>query len=174
MNAVLESLTKAGVSIWLDDLTRTRITSGNLKELVDTLSVRGVTTNPSIFEGAIAGSADAYAAQIAALAQSGNDAEHAVRLMTSDDVRSACDIFAGVFAQSGGTDGRVSIEVDPRLARDTEATIAEAQQLWNLVDRENLLIKIPANPGRLTGDHGGHRSWDQRQRHPNFLGGSIC
>ena len=144
MNAVLESLTKAGVSIWLDDLTRTRITSGNLKELVDTLSVRGVTTNPSIFEGAIAGSADAYAAQIAALAQSGNDAEHAVRLMTSDDVRSACDIFAGVFAQSGGTDGRVSIEVDPRLARDTEATIAEAQQLWNLVDRENLLIKIPA------------------------------
>ena len=144
MNAVLESLTKAGVSIWLDDLTRTRITSGNLKELVDTLSVRGVTTNPSIFEGAIAGSADAYAAQIAALAQSGNDAEHAVRLMTSDDVRSACDIFAGVFAQSGGTDGRVSIEVDPRLARDTEATIAEAQELWNLVDRENLLIKIPA------------------------------
>ena len=144
MNAVLESLTKAGVSIWLDDLTRTRITSGNLKELVDTFSVRGVTTNPSIFEGAIAGSADAYAAQIAALAQSGNDAEHAVRLMTSDDVRSACDIFAGVFAQSGGTDGRVSIEVDPRLARDTEATIAEAQELWNLVDRENLLIKIPA------------------------------
>jgi transaldolase len=144
MNAVLETLTKAGVSIWLDDLTRTRITSGNLKELVDTLSVRGVTTNPSIFEGAIAGSADAYAAQIAALAQSGNDAEHAVRLMTSDDVRSACDIFAGVFAQSGGTDGRVSIEVDPRLARDTEATSAEAQQLWTLVDRENLLIKIPA------------------------------
>ena len=144
MNAVLESLTKAGVSIWLDDLTRTRITSGNLKELVDTFSVRGVTTNPSIFEGAIAGSADAYAAQIAALSQSGNDAEHAVRLMTSDDVRSACDIFAGVFAQSGGTDGRVSIEVDPRLARDTEATIAEAQELWNLVDRENLLIKIPA------------------------------
>ena len=144
MNAVLENLTKAGVSIWLDDLTRTRITSGNLKELVDTLSVRGVTTNPSIFEGAIAGSADAYASQIAALAQSGSDAEHAVRLMTSDDVRSACDIFADVFAQSGGTDGRVSIEVDPRLARNTEATISEAQELWDLVDRKNVLIKIPA------------------------------
>ena len=144
MNAVLETLTKAGVSIWLDDLTRTRITSGNLKELVETYSVRGVTTNPSIFEGAIAGSADAYASQIAALAQDGSDAEHAVRLMTSDDVRSACDIFADVFAQSGGTDGRVSIEVDPRLARNTEATIAEAQELWNLVDRKNVLIKIPA------------------------------
>ncbi len=143
MNAILESLTKAGVSIWLDDLTRTRITSGNLKELIDTMSVRGVTTNPSIFDGAIAGSADAYAAQIAALAQGGSNAEHAVRLMTSDDVRSACDIFAGVFKESGGTDGRVSIEVDPRLARNTQASITEAQELWDLVDRENLLIKIP-------------------------------
>jgi transaldolase len=144
MNAVLESLTKAGVSIWLDDLTRTRITSGNLKELIDTMNVRGVTTNPSIFEGAISGSADAYATQITALAQNGSDAEHAVRLMTSDDVRSACDIFAEVFKESGGTDGRVSIEVDPRLARNTAATITEAQDLWDLVDRENLLIKIPA------------------------------
>ncbi|MDB0039411.1 transaldolase [Actinomycetota bacterium] len=144
MNSVLETLTKAGVSIWLDDLTRTRITSGNLKELVATHSVRGVTTNPSIFEGAIAGSADAYASQIVDLAQVGADAEHAVRVMTSDDVRSACDVFADVFAQSGGTDGRVSIEVDPRLARNTDATIAEAQELWNLVDRKNVLIKIPA------------------------------
>jgi transaldolase len=144
MNAILENLTRAGVSIWLDDLTRTRITSGNLKELIDTMSVRGVTTNPSIFEGAIAGSADAYATQIAALASRGLNAEQSVRLMTSDDVRSACDIFSGVFKESGGTDGRVSIEVDPRLARDTEATIAEAQELWDLVDRENLLIKIPA------------------------------
>lgn len=144
MNLVLETLTKAGVSIWLDDLTRTRITSGNLKELIDTMCVRGVTTNPSIFEGAIAGSAEAYAGQIAALAQSGKNAEQAVRLITSDDVRSACDIFAEVFTESGGTDGRVSIEVDPRLARDTSATISEAQELWDLVDRENLLIKIPA------------------------------
>jgi transaldolase len=144
MSAVLESLTRAGVSIWLDDLTRTRITSGNLKELIDTMSVRGVTTNPSIFEGAIAGSAEAYAAQIATLASEGLNAEQSVRLMTSDDVRSACDIFAGVFKDSAGTDGRVSIEVDPRLARDTQATIAEAQDLWNLVDRKNLLIKIPA------------------------------
>jgi transaldolase len=144
MNAILENLTRAGVSIWLDDLTRNRITSGNLKELIDTMSVRGVTTNPSIFEGAIAGSAEAYATQIATLASQGLSAEQAVRLMTSDDVRSACDIFAGVFKESGGTDGRVSIEVDPRSARDTQATIAEAQDLWNLVDRENLLIKIPA------------------------------
>jgi transaldolase len=144
MNAILENLTRAGVSIWLDDLTRTRITSGNLKELIDTMSVRGVTTNPSIFEGAIAGSADAYATQIATLASDGLNAEQSVRLMTSDDVRSACDIFSEVFRDSGGTDGRVSIEVDPRLARDTQATIAEAQDLWDLVDRENLLIKIPA------------------------------
>lgn len=144
MNAVLESLTRAGVSIWLDDLTRTRITSGNLKDLIDTMSVRGVTTNPSIFEAAIAGSADAYASQIRALAHHGLNAEQSVRLMTSDDVRSACDIFSGVFKESGGTDGRVSIEVDPRLARNTQATIAEAQDLWNLVDRDNLLVKIPA------------------------------
>ena len=144
MNATLESLTRAGVSIWLDDLTRNRITSGNLKHLIDTMSVRGVTTNPSIFEGAISGSAESYATQIATLASQGLNAEQAVRLMTSDDVRSACDIFAGVFKESGGTDGRVSIEVDPRSARDTQATIAEAQDLWNLVDRENLLIKIPA------------------------------
>jgi transaldolase len=144
MNAILENLTRAGVSIWLDDLTRTRITSGNLKDLIDNMSVRGVTTNPSIFEGAIAGSVDAYATQIAALARNGLDAEQSVRLMTSDDVRSACDIFTGVFKDSSGTDGRVSIEVDPRLARETQATITEAQDLWNLVDRENLLIKIPA------------------------------
>jgi transaldolase len=144
MNAVLENLTRAGVSIWLDDLTRTRITSGNLKELIDTMSVRGVTTNPSIFEGAIAGSADAYAAQIADLASAGFSTEQSVRLMTSDDVRSACGIFEEIFKQTGGVDGRVSIEVDPRLARDTQATIAEAQDLWNLVDRRNLLIKIPA------------------------------
>ena len=144
MNAVLKDLTQAGVSIWLDDLTRNRITSGNLQELIDTMSVRGVTTNPSIFEGAIAGSADAYESQINALAEGGSDAEHAVRLMTSDDVRSACDIFAGVFHDSEGVDGRVSIEVDPRLARNTQATIEEAQELWDLVDRENLLIKIPA------------------------------
>lgn len=144
MNAILENLTRAGVSIWLDDLTRNRITSGNLKDLIDTMSVRGVTTNPSIFEGAIAGSAEAYATQIATLASQGLNAEQAVRLMTSDDVRSACDIFAGVFKESGGTDGRVSIEVDPRSARNTQATIAEAQDLWNLVDRDNVMIKIPA------------------------------
>lgn len=144
MNAILEKLTRAGVSIWLDDLTRTRITSGNLEDLINNMSVRGVTTNPSIFEGAIAGNADAYATQIATCAQNGLDAEQSVRLMTSDDVRSACDIFSGVFKDTSGTDGRVSIEVDPRLARDTRATITEAQTLWNLVGRENLLIKIPA------------------------------
>ena len=144
MNTTLQDLTQAGVSIWLDDLTRTRITSGNLQELIDTMSVRGVTTNPSIFEGAIAGSADAYAPQISSLAHKGLNAEQSVRIMTSDDVRNACDIFSEVFKQTNGTDGRVSIEVDPRLARDTQATIAEAQELWNLVGRENLLIKIPA------------------------------
>jgi len=144
MNATLENLTRAGVSIWLDDLTRNRIMSGNLKHLIDTMSVRGVTTNPSIFEGAISGSAESYATQIATLASQALDAEQAVRLMTSDDVRSACDIFAAVFKDTGGTDGRVSIEVDPRSARNTQATIAEAQDLWNLVDRDNVMIKIPA------------------------------
>lgn len=141
---VLTELTDAGVSIWLDDLDRHRLESGNLSDLIRTRAVRGVTTNPTIFGRAITGESSAYAAQIASLAAAGVDAEGAVRAMTTDDVRAACDLFTPLWETSGGADGRVSIEVDPRLARDTKATIIQARELWAEVNRPNVLIKIPA------------------------------
>lgn len=142
MTAITQTITDAGVSIWLDDLDRSRITSGNLQHLIDTLNVRGVTTNPSIFEKAIVSGSDAYAAQLATL--KGKSVEEVVLALTTDDVRSACDIFAPLAKASDGVDGRVSIEVDPRLAHDTDATIEAARTLWRIVDRPNVLIKIPA------------------------------
>jgi transaldolase len=141
---VLTDITAAGVSIWLDDLDRHRLESGNLQHLIDTRCVRGVTTNPTIFGRAITGESSAYAAQIASLAAAGADADGAVRAMTTDDVRSACEVFLPLWETSGGVDGRVSIEVDPRLARDTHATITQARELFSEVNRPNVLIKIPA------------------------------
>jgi transaldolase len=143
-NARMLALTDAGVSVWLDDLSRDRITSGNLAGMITDLSVRGVTTNPTIFEKAISGGADAYADQLRQLAASGTDVDGIIRALTTDDVRAACDLLTGVWEASSGEDGRVSIEVDPRLANDTEATIAQAKELWAVVDRPNALIKIPA------------------------------
>ena len=139
----LVALLANGVSVWLDDLSRERLTSGNLDALVRTRGVVGVTTNPSIFQAAIT-SSDAYSADIAALAAEDADAEQAVRRLTVDDVRNACDVLAPVADATDGVDGRVSLEVDPRLAHETDATVAQARELWGLVDRPNLLIKIPA------------------------------
>ena len=139
----LAQLSAAGVSIWLDDLARQRLTSGSLAELVAGSSVVGVTTNPSIFEKAIGGGAAEYAEQVRDLAVRGVDLGEAVRALTAYDVRWACDVLAATHAATGGVDGRVSIEVDPRLARDTDATIAEAKALHWAVDRPNLLVKIP-------------------------------
>ena len=140
----LADLSTAGVSIWLDDLDRGRLTSGGLAALVAGSHVVGVTTNPSIFEKAITGGATEYAAQVHDLAVRGVDLGEAVRAMTTYDVRWACDVLAPVHERTSGVDGRVSIEVDPRLARDTEATEAEAVALHWAVDRPNVLIKIPA------------------------------
>lgn len=140
----LAELTHAGVSLWLDDLDRTRLTSGNLASLIAGSFVRGVTTNPTIFEKAISSGGSAYADQIHELAIQGSNLDEVVRTVTTDDVRAACDLFADVWRMSDGVDGRVSIEVDPRLAHDTEGTIRQAVELWELVDRPNLLIKIPA------------------------------
>ena len=128
--APLVELTALGVSIWLDDLDRHRIDSGGLAQLVDTRCVRGVTTNPSIFEKAISDGAAAYAADLATLSAAGADVDSAIRRLTTDDVRAACDVLHGVWVASGHVDGRVSIEVDPRLADDSEATIAQARSLW--------------------------------------------
>jgi transaldolase len=144
----LKRLSDEGVSIWLDDLSRKRIESGNLAELVDTKNVVGVTTNPSIFQAAI-GSGEGYEEQLADLAVRAVTVEEAVRMMTTADVRAAADILRPVYDATDGRDGRVSIEVDPRLAHNTPATIAEAKQLSWLVDRPNVMIKIPATKAGL-------------------------
>jgi transaldolase len=143
MTDTLGALSQAGVSIWLDDLSRERLVSGSLARLAADDHVVGVTTNPAIFARAIAGS-DAYGPQISELAARGAGLGEAVRALTTFDVRWACDVLRPVYEATGGLDGRVSIEVDPRLAHDTAATIAEARALWWLVDRPNLFIKIPA------------------------------
>ncbi|MDT5250952.1 MAG: transaldolase [Mycobacterium sp.] len=142
-NPNLAALSAAGVSVWLDDLSRERLQTGNLAELIATKSVVGVTTNPSIFQAALS-KGTAYDAQVKELADRGADVDATIRTVTTDDVRNACDVLAKVYEASGGVDGRVSIEVDPRLAHDTDKTILQAIELWKIVDRPNLLIKIPA------------------------------
>ncbi|MFN8070963.1 MAG: transaldolase [Mycobacterium sp.] len=147
-NPNLAALSAAGVSVWLDDLSRDRLRSGNLQELIDTKSVVGVTTNPSIFQAALS-KGTAYDAQVAELAARGADVDATIRTVTTDDVREACDVLRPQWEASDGLDGRVSIEVDPRLAHDTDKTILQAIELWKIVDRPNLLIKIPATKAGL-------------------------
>ncbi|MCZ4121168.1 transaldolase [Streptomyces sp. H39-S7] len=148
MTDALKRLSDEGVAIWLDDLSRKRITSGNLAELIDQQHVVGVTTNPSIFQKAIA-QGEGYETQLTDLAAREVTVEEAIRMITTADVRDAADILRPVFDRTDGQDGRVSIEVDPRLAHNTRATVAEAKQLAWLVDRPNALIKIPATLGGL-------------------------
>lgn len=147
-NPNLAALSAAGVSVWLDDLSRDRLTTGNLAELIATRSVVGITTNPTIFQKALA-EGDAYEAQLAELAGRGADVDAAIRTATTDDVRQACDVLRPQWEASGGVDGRVSIEVDPRLAHETDKTVAQAVELWKIVDRPNLFIKIPATEAGL-------------------------
>ncbi|MCW2550107.1 MAG: transaldolase [Mycobacterium sp.] len=144
----LADLTAQGVSLWLDDLSRQRLHSGNLKHLIDTWHISGVTTNPSIFQAALADGAS-YQKQLDELAARGAGVDDVVRTTTTDDVRDACDLFAGIFEATGHVDGRVSIEVDPRLAFETQATIDQAVELHKIVDRPNVLIKIPATEAGL-------------------------
>ncbi|MFD4785540.1 transaldolase [Streptomyces sp. NPDC058459] len=148
MTDALKRLSEEGVAIWLDDLSRKRITSGNLAELIDQQHVVGVTTNPTIFQKAIS-QGDGYDQQLTDLAAREVTVEEAIRMITTADVRDAADILRPVFDATDGQDGRVSIEVDPRLAHNTRATLAEARQLAWLVDRPNTLIKIPATEAGL-------------------------
>ncbi len=134
-------LSESGVSIWLDDLSRERLTSGNLAQLIAEKDVVGVTTNPTIFAAALS-KGNAYDGALAKLA--GTDVEAAVERITTDDVREAADVLRPVYDATNAVDGRVSIEVDPRQARDTEATVATAERLWATVGRPNVMIKIPA------------------------------
>lgn len=139
----LGALADAGVSIWLDDLSRARLTSGSLAADVASRHVVGVTTNPSIFAKAV-GDADVYAAPIAALEAAGAGVDEAVRALTTADVRDACDVLRPVFEATDGVDGWVSIEVEPSLAHDTAGTVEQARELHAEVDRPNVLVKIPA------------------------------
>ena len=143
MTTPTQALSDAGVSIWLDDLSRARLTDGSLKALIEEKNVVGVTTNPTIFHLAIT-KTHGYDAQLAELAAAGADVEHAIFEITTSDVADACDLFAPVAEATQGVDGRVSIEVDPRLAWDTAATIAEAKKLHAKVGKSNVHIKIPA------------------------------
>lgn len=141
---IYSDIAKAGTSIWLDDLSRAKLTgtdSQSLPSRIKNSGVVGVTTNPSIFNSAITGSAD-YASDIASMKS--QSPEEIVKKLTTDDVRQACDLFSDIYLHSAGVDGRVSIEVDPRLAHDTLSTIAEGKSLWTLVNRPNLMIKVPA------------------------------
>jgi len=147
MTSPLAQLAANGVSIWLDDLSRSRIVSGGLKDLITSRSVSGVTTNPTIFAGALA-KGEGYGEQVAELAAAGASAIEAIFEITTRDVADACDIFAGVYSASKGFDGRVSIEVEPGLANDTAGTVKQAKELFAKVNRENVMIKIPATkPG---------------------------
>src|SRR5215813_8774256 len=139
----LAELSAAGVAVWLDDISRERLVTGGLAKLRDDQHVVGVTSNPTIFAKALADSDD-YETQVTDLALRGVDIEEATRMITTKDVRWACDVMRPAYDASDGVDGRVSIEVDPRLAHDTARSVAEAKQLAWLVDRPNAYIKIPA------------------------------
>ena len=144
----IDELATIGTSTWLDDLSRERLDSGNLRELLSTKSIVGVTTNPAIFAAAMS-SGTSYDEDIAILREKGAHADEAVYSLAVEDVRNACDVFTEIFEQTDGRDGRVSIEVDPRISADAEATLAQARELWTQVDRPNLMIKIPATTGSL-------------------------
>ncbi|HCU92467.1 MAG TPA: transaldolase, partial [Actinobacteria bacterium] len=146
--ASLAELTAAGVSVWLDDISRERLTTGNLAALVRDRGVSGVTSNPTIFSHALS-QGTAYDAQVSDLALRGVSTDEAMRAITAYDIRWACDVLRPVYESTGHVDGRVSIEVDPRLAGDTAKSIAEARALWWLVNRPNAYIKIPATVAGL-------------------------
>ncbi|SDS03890.1 transaldolase [Corynebacterium timonense] len=144
----IDDLAELGTATWLDDLSRDRITSGNLDEIRASRSIVGVTTNPAIFAKAMS-AGTAYDAQLAELKAAGAGVDEAVYAMSIKDVQDACDLFSDVFERTGGRDGRVSIEVDPRYAADEERTVEHARSLWNLVGRDNVMIKIPATDESL-------------------------
>ncbi len=148
MTDKLGDLSAAGVAVWLDDISRQRLASGGLDSLRRQQHVVGVTSNPTIFAKALE-DLDAYGEQLGDLKLRGVSVEESTRMITTYDVRWACDVMRPAYDASQGVDGRVSIEVDPRLANDTDKTAAEAKQLWWLVDRENLYIKIPATEAGL-------------------------
>ena len=147
MNHISE-LSQLGTSTWLDDLSRERLLSGNLKEIISSKSIVGVTTNPAIFAAAMT-TGTAYDAELSTLKEAKATADEAVYALAIEDVKNACDLFADIYSSTNGADGRVSIEVDPRISDDANATLEQARELWSKVDRPNVMIKIPATTGSL-------------------------
>ena len=148
MTSTFEGLAAAGVAVWLDDLSRPKVTSGDLSRMVSSGTIVGITTNPTIFSKSIS-AGSGYETQLRELALRGTAIGETLRLLTAWDVRAACDMLRPVYDRTLGRDGRVSIEVDPRISGDAERTAAEARGLWWLVDRPNLFIKIPATEAAL-------------------------
>ena len=147
-NPNTKALSEAGVSIWLDDLSRELIETGKISELIEERNVVGLTSNPSIFQAALS-KGERYNDDLAELTKGGKNVEEVVHDLTTSDVRNACDLFLPLYGSTKGVDGRVSIEVDPRLAHDTDKTVEQAKQLYADVDRPNVLIKIPATKAGL-------------------------
>jgi transaldolase len=141
VSTCLSDISKAGVSVWLDDLSRSRLSNGSLSRLIAEDNVVGVTTNPSIFNAAI-GNSDLYAPDIKKLSDLSID--EIITELTCSDVSAACDLFLPVYESSKHLDGRISIEVDPRFARDTKSTIEQGLALWKKINRPNLMVKVPA------------------------------
>ena len=172
VNERLAALTAAGTSVWLDQIRRSLITSGELERLERELSLRGVTSNPAIFEKAILGSTD-YDEQIAELAAKGLYAREIYDEIAILDVQLACDVLRPVWDEAGHADGFVSLEVEPAFAHDTEATLKQAHEYWERVDRPNLMIKIPGTEAGVPGHRGGDRGRHQRERDAAVLGGVV-
>src|SRR5438270_8476122 len=145
VNPRLKALTDAGVSIWLDQIRRSLVEGGELQRMVDEESLRGVTSNPSIFEKAVLGSTD-YDDDLVSLAREQLDAKGIYERLAVHDLRGAADVLAGVHRASNGRDGFVSWEVSPNLAHDTDGTLAEVRDYWQRLDRPNVMIKIPGTP----------------------------
>ena len=167
-NPNLAALSAAGVSVWLDDLSRDRLQTGNLQELIDTKSVVGVTTNPSIFQAALS-KGTAYDEQVKELAERSADVDATIRTVTTDDVRNACDVLAKQYEQSDGVDGRVSIEVDPRLAHDTDKTILQADRAVEDRRPAQPADQDPRHDGRPACDHRRYRRRDFGERDADLL-----
>ena len=161
-------LAALGQSLWLDSIERTALENGEIQALIDRGDIRGITSNPTIFDHAIS-SSGAYREAIRALAWSGSDAEKIYWELVAEDVRSALDLFQPLYEQSNGGDGYVSIEVSPHVANDTEATLAQAEQLWARLGRPNLMVKIPATGGRVTGHPKVNRRGVEHQHHADLL-----
>ncbi|NJC96639.1 MAG: bifunctional transaldolase/phosoglucose isomerase, partial [Anaerolineae bacterium] len=143
MNPTIEKLTQLGQSLWYDNIQRKILENGEFKAMINRGEIRGVTSNPSIFNAAIAKSND-YDSALTPLAWAGWDAEKIFWQLAIEDIKAACDAFLPLYEETNGGDGFVSIEVSPNIAHDTEATAAQAQQLWARVARPNLMVKIPA------------------------------